>query len=271
MPQLEAPQVVAISLAPLYEAIYSTDLVYRAGCWSLCGDAHCCSFRRHKARFRLMARDGGQELPLLPGEFEFLESRGWTRQFEPFARERTVHDFGPARLVVDRVTSRREGGCACDHGTRTTVCRLYPLLPVLGYDGGLIGTERLGLYEELEALDGAEPACRIDALPFDQLGLFLRIAGLIGGEPVLAFHLEAYRIAKRHVTARLGASLQAPGGDGTAPRRSAFQAFEGAYLRSKLVDRPALDAELAALWQRLRERHGTAFTERLEALAGTHA
>ncbi len=270
MPQLDAPQAAA-ALAPVFDALYDTDLVYRSGCWTLCGDAHCCSFRRHKARFRLMARDAGQELPLLPGEFDYLAARGWTRQFEPFERERTVHDFGPARLVVDRVTSRREGGCACDHGTRTTVCRLYPLLPVLGPDGGLVATERLGLYEELEALDGAEPACRIDSVPFDQLRLLLRIAGLIGSEPVLAFHLEAYRIAKRHVAERLRASMTPPAESAAAPARSAFQAFEAAYLRRRLFDRPALDTELADLWTRFRERHGDAFTEPLEALTQSPA
>lgn len=269
---LEAPRAAAgPDLSRVFAAIYDTDLVYRPGCWTLCGDAHCCSFRRHKARFRLMARDGGQELPLLPGEFDFLAARGWTAQFEPYERERRVHDFGPARLVVDRLTSRRPGGCACDHATRTTVCRLYPLLPVLGPDGGLVATERLGLYEELEALDGADPACRVDALPFDQLALFLRIAGAIGGEPILAFHLEAYRLAKRHVASRLADAVRPPGGDPTAPPRSAFQAFEAAFLRRRLVDAEVLDAELAALWARFRDRHGRGFTEPLETLTAALA
>lgn len=258
----------AAGLAPVFDALYETDLVYRAGCWQLCGDAHCCSFRRHKARFRLMAQDGGQELPLLPGEFEYLAARGWTRQFEPYERLRVVHDFGPARLVADRIVSRRPG-CACDHATRTTVCRLYPLLPVLGEDGSLVGTEPLGLFEELEALDGLEPACRIEALPFDQFDLFLRMARLIGDEPVLAFHLEAYRLAKRHVASRLADSLRATSPGQPAATRSAFQAFEGAYLRRRLIDRKALDTALAELWRRLRDRHGEAFTRRLDALAGS--
>lgn len=239
--------------ASVFAEAYAIDLVYQPGCWQLCGDAHCCSFARHKARFRMLG--GGhrpaQELPLLPGEFEFLESRGWTSQFHEYERQVLNYDFGPGQVSYETVTSARPG-CACDHETRTTVCRLYPLLPVYAEDGALAGVEPLGLYEELEILDGLEPACRLEALPFPQLGLFIALARTLAREPALRFHLMAYRLAKRHVAARVGKSREETG-------KSAFSLFEIALLRRRLFDHDSLKAELAALWETFAARHGANF------------
>jgi len=243
-----------------FDRIYSVDLVYQPDCWKLCGDAHCCSFSRHKARFKLLKGDGkpAQELPLLPGEFDFLSERGWTAQFRNVTRRTVVYCFGPGRVVYDTITSDRPG-CACDHDTRTTVCRLYPLLPVFATDGRLLGTEPLGLYEELERIDGLEPACRLETLPFPQLNLYLELANAIASDPVLLFHTMAYRIVKHHVAARLEAARGETGS-------SSFSLFERALLRRKIFDHEAIKAELAILWAVFAERHGTAFLKAMEAL-----
>jgi len=241
--------------AAVFERVYSLDLVYEPDCWRLCGDAHCCSFARHKARFRLLGTGDrpAQELPLLPGEFDFLESRGWVSQFHDYERKTVRYDFGPGAVTLDTVTSARPG-CACDHATRTTVCRLYPLLPVYEAGGALAGTEPLGLYEELEILDGLEPACRIAALPFGQLNLYLELTRLLGDDPALRFHLMAYRLVKRHIAERLGSARATSG-------KSAFSLFESGFLRRRLLDHPQIKAELAALWEDFASRHGPAFLD----------
>jgi hypothetical protein len=243
-----------------FEQIYSLDLVFEPDCWRLCGDAHCCSFARHKARFRLLKGDGkpAQELPLLPGEFEFLEAQGWSAQFHEFERRTLVYDFGPGRVLYDTVTSARPG-CACDHDTRTAVCRLYPLLPVFAADGRIVATEPLGVYEELELLDGLEPACRLSSLPFPQLNLYLELANAIGASPVLRFHLMAYRLAKRHLADRIGAAREETG-------RSAFSLFETAFLRRRLFDHDALKGELVSLWDEFLALSGPSFAEAMEGL-----
>lgn len=243
-----------------FERIYSIDLVFENDCWKLCGDAHCCSFSRHKSRFRLLGAGGkpAQELPLLPGEFEFLSASGWTGQFQKFDRKTVIYDFGPGHVVFDTVTSARPG-CACDHHSRTTVCRLYPLLPVFEVSGRLISTEPLGMYEELEALDGLEPACQLNGLPFRQLNLYLELVNLIGSEPVFLFHLMAYRLAKRHIAARLGEARLQTGA-------SAFSLFERHLLRRQLLDHESLQADLAELWGRFNRQYGSRFTDAMAAL-----
>jgi hypothetical protein len=138
-------------------------------------------------------------------------------------------------------------------------CRLYPLLPVFAVDGRLISTEPIGLYEELERIDGLEPACRLETLPFPQLNLYLGLANAIASDPVLLFHMMAYRIVKHHVAARLEA---ARGETGT----SAFSLFERSLLRRRLFDHEGIKAELASLWTKFAECHGTSFLEAMEAL-----
>ena len=248
---MHASETSAADPTALFERLYATDLVYQPDCWKLCGDAHCCSFARHKARFKILARGSGQDLPLLSGEFEFLEANGWQMQFQDFIRHRQLYDFGPGTLVYDSVSSRRPR-CACDHDTRTVVCRLYPLLPVFDIDGRLAGTEVIGVYEELEQLEGIAPACQIAALPFEQMNLFLRLCELLASDPVLLFHLAAYRTAKRHVFGRLA---EARTGNG----KSAFALFEGAFLRRRLFDHAALKAELAGLYGTFEKRYGHRF------------
>ncbi len=244
-------------LAGIFEEIFALDVVFQPDCWKLCGDAHCCSFSRHKARFRMLGRMGpaSQVLPLLPGEYDFLTSQGWTAQFQDHERSRVPYDFGPAVIHYDTLTSTRPH-CACDHDTRTTVCRLYPLLPVFDEGGKLTSAAPLGVYEELEILDELKPACELTSMPFPQLNLYLQLAGKLSGHPVLHFHLMAYELVKRHVATRIGTEKEATG-------RTAFACFETAIIRRRLFDHETLKSDLADLYGRFVARHGASFSQAL--------
>ncbi len=221
----------------VFDRLYRTDLVFEPGCWQLCGDAHCCSFSRHKAGFELFSA-AAQELPLIPGEWAYLNERGVAAQFAPSELRAHEYALGDYTIRWNTVASRRPG-CACDHDTRTLVCRLYPLLPVYRLDGQLIATEPLGMYEELETLEGLPRACQVDAVPFDQLNLFLDVARSLGNDRVWRFYLLAYRHTKRHVFDRLAASRTAS--------TTAFRQFELAMLRRRLVDHDVLRHDLNGL------------------------
>ncbi|MCX6848292.1 MAG: hypothetical protein NTY98_05180 [Verrucomicrobia bacterium] len=247
----------------VFDRVYSTELVYEPDCWKLCGDAHCCHFTRHKAKFRMMAKgDTFQEIPLLPGEWEYLSERGWTAQFGDHEFRASTYEAGGREFRVESVISRRPM-CACEHGTRTTICRLYPVLPVYDVYGRVIATEVLGTYEELEKLDSLEPLCKISAAPLAQVNIFLELANIIGSHPVLLVYLRAYHATKRHVFDRLGARLAA-GESG-----SAFQLFERGYLRRQLLQHDELRASLAAIIDDTRVIHGGAFDDAWRALHGT--
>ncbi len=238
-------------LMQIFDKIYRTDLVYRKDCWQLCGDAHCCSFSRHKARFRRMAKTHFQELLLLPGEFGYLRQKGWLKQFGDFEHRVIRYPLEDGTLTVETVISPR-ANCACDHDTRPVICRLYPLLPVYDLNGAIVGTEPLAIYDELERLDHLAPACQLTALPFAELNKFLAIASEISQSPRLRFYLMAYRIAKNHVVSGLQSATGANG-------PSAFAAFEVAYLRNRLMDHTRLRAELQFLVRAFREKFGPQF------------
>lgn len=237
---------LAPDLAAVYETVYAADLVYVKDCWQLCGDAHCCSFKRYKSQYRVIAQQAFQELPLLPGEWRWLQRSGWAAQFEPceYRLQQVLIDGRSVRY--ESVVSRRPG-CACNHATRPTICRLYPLLPCYDLEGRLVGVEKTGIYEEMEAIGGLPSACRIEHVPMGQLTPFLSVTSALSSSPLLRWHLEAYRLAKQHVAARLSQRVAQTGKD-------VFVSFESALLRGALFDTPALHAELAALMRRFDSR-----------------
>lgn len=235
-----------------FDAIYGTDLVYRRDCWQLCGDAHCCNFSRYKARFKIIERHPEREVLMLPGEYEYLASRGWLGQFESHEHRVIQYAFGDRSVHVEWVVSRRPG-CACDHPTRSTFCRLYPLLPVFDVAGKVIGTENFGMYEVLEELEGLDRACRLTDLPFTEINKLIAITNVISSDPKALFYVSAYRIAKGHLRQR----LQELHGEA---KRSYFQVFENNLLMKKLIDHQKLGKDLSELAAAFEDRYGARFT-----------
>jgi hypothetical protein len=236
-----------------WQRVQGLDLVYRRDCWQLCGDAHCCSFARHKARFRMLGKEPFQELPLLPGEYEFLAATGGLAQFGDHVHRRSRFALDERRAVhVESVVSRRPG-CACDHATRPTVCRLYPLLPIHDVGGRLLGVDgEFGIYEALERLAGLPRACQIDAVPVAQLHLFLELAAELAQSPLHLFHLHAYRATKRHAVATLERTL-------AAKPQDPFQLFEWLLLKDRLLAKDELRAELRQLADAFAAEYGDRF------------
>lgn len=243
--------------APIdFDALYGIDLVYRPGCWQLCGDAHCCSFARVKSSFRFLYRTPGQELPLLPGEYDWLKARSLHLQFGDHQHRALPYRFGDRTMTIESVLSRRPG-CACDHATRTTVCRLYPFLPVLDVDGRFTGVQRLGMFDMLEELDGRERACRVDEIPREELGKLLAMAGVLAAHPLALFCTIAYRLAHEHLRERLQTLRQ--GRDATV-----FAVMESAFARRTLID-PSLERTMIELADRIEDRFGVELFPRATA------
>jgi len=234
-----------------FERIYSIDLTFVPDCWKLCGDAHCCSFSRYKAKFRMIARTPFQELPLLPGEYEFLSSKGWLKQFEPFEHRVIEFPIDAGVLKAESIVSKKPN-CACEHNLRPTVCRLYPLLPIFDVSGRLVATEPLGIYEEMEAIEGISPACQLTSLPFNQVDRYLNITAELAKNPVHLFYLMAYRITKKHAVERIQAKR-------LEYKCDVFAAFENAFIRRQLLDKNELRAELDDLAGTFKAHYGEAF------------
>jgi hypothetical protein len=242
--------------ANTFEGIYATDLVYAPDCWKLCGDAHCCNFTRYKSKMSMIGK-GGQELPLLPGEMDFLKARGWTAHFGEF--EHRVIEFPLTRSLMKlEFLVSASHTCACQHDTRTTVCRLYPLLPMYDVDGRLIGVDtHFGIYEEIEAIDQMERACKIDRLPFGELNKFITICNLMAQNPTHVFYVMAFQLAKAFAVQRLREARQSikPG-----VQVSTLRIFEGMFALKQLLDGKVMRAKLDELADQFQTRYGESFT-----------
>jgi hypothetical protein len=248
---LEPPMLDPV-IVQSFDKIYATDLVYVSNCWKLCGDAHCCSFARYKAKFKLIARTPFQELPLLPGEYAYLQAKGWLAQFGDHDHKVIEYALDTCTLKIESIISRRPH-CACDHATRPIVCRLYPLLPVFTIHGTLSGVETYGIYEELEQIEGLAPACQLTTMPFDELSKFLTITSEIAKNPHHLYYLEAYRLTKAHVRAQL---LYAK----STQQDNVFFLFEKMLIRKQVVNHVTLKSTLQTLATQFRAAYGPRFT-----------
>ena len=133
-----------------FDRIYATDLAYVRYCWKLCGNAHCCNFSRYKAQFKMIGQHHYQELPLLPGEYEYLQKRGWLARFDGIELKTIDYPLSRGAMKIEFLVGRSKA-CACEHATRTTTCRLYPLLPVYDVDGAVIDVDtKFGIFEEVD-------------------------------------------------------------------------------------------------------------------------
>jgi len=198
-----------------------------------------------------MGRTHFQELPLLPGEYEFLDENGWLAQFREFEHKVVEYSLDHRIVRAESIVSHRPN-CACDRDTRTTICRLYPVLPVLDISGRLVGVDRIGIYEELEKLGDLTPACQVDAVPINELGKFLTIINAIATSPIAIYYLMAYRLTKTHVFERLAEQRGQSNAD-------VFRQFELAFLRQRLFDHEILRRDLIGLADAFETKYGERF------------
>jgi hypothetical protein len=241
-------------MAVNFERIYSTNLVFQPDCWKLCGDAHCCSFQRYKKNFKLIGSPPGGQLPLLPGEYEWLRQQNLLGEFQEHEHRVTTHQFGKYTLHIEALVAK-SAFCPCTQASRTTICRLYPLLPIFDESGRVIAADPVfGSFEVIEELQQLERACKITQMPINEMNKFLAIADEIGRDPVALFYAKAYAMTLNHVKSRL------PGLHAARKGENYFSTYEMSLIRSKLIDQVALNGELSALAGRFEERYGSAFS-----------
>jgi hypothetical protein len=116
-----------------------------------------------------------------------------------------------------------------------------------------LGTDSIGIYEELERIQGLAPACQLTSLSFPELQHFLRITAAIGRSPRAVFYITAYQMAKHHARDQI---LRARRDSQEDP----FLLFERRLLRRRLIDHGTLALELSALADRFDEHYGGRFS-----------
>jgi hypothetical protein len=252
-----ATELPESKFAHVFDTIYGVDLVFKPGCWALCSDAHCCHFSRYKS-----ASDAAfHEIPLLPGEWAYLNRTGHIRQYENYRQLKLEVPLTTGILAYEslRIPATQ---CPCTHDIRPTICRLYPLLPVYSPTAGFVGVDtRVTLFDVIEEVCDLPRVCRIEEVPFSELQKFMQLTRALGSEPVLVFHLIAYKLVKdtlRRYLLQMVAAGGRPSGsrEDIAERITALQRD----LVVKAVNWGAVKSELNELGNQFRALHGASFT-----------
>ena len=150
----------------------------------------------------------------------------------------------------------RSQSCACPHDARTTTCRLYPILPVFDVSGSITGLDtHFGIFEEIEAIDEAVRACKVEQVPIPEFAKFLTICNAIAKNPTLVFYVMAYQLAKSHAADRLRKARQSAG-----PGVSTLRIFEGLFALKQLLDPQVIRRQLDDLADQFALRYGEAFS-----------
>ncbi|MDA1301064.1 MAG: hypothetical protein O2868_13410 [Proteobacteria bacterium] len=221
-----------------FDKIYSTDLIYVADCWRLCGDAHCCHFSRYRSASP--SDRGLQKIPMLLGEYEYMQSRGYLDQYPSVELETQEIRSTDFEFRFETLSIPTEG-CPCEHNIRPTMCRLYPLMPVFTPEQGLVDVDTESTpFEVVETLSNSPRACQVDAIPFAQLSKFLAICAAIQSAPRLVFSIMAYRLAQNTFREKLQSTMR-------DQNITVFEALARLSMRNELVDQPALATGLQAL------------------------
>ena len=186
-----------------------------------------------------------------------MRARGFERDFGEF--EHRVIDFELTRGVMklEFLVSRGKT-CACQHATRTTVCRLYPLMPVFTDDCRLTAFDTLfGMFEHIERLDVLPRACQVENIPFGEMNKLLTICIAIAANPTQVFYFMAFELAKAHAAEKIVlARRRVPAGR----QVSSFRIFQGLYALKQLLDADVVRRQLDALADRFAELHGERFS-----------
>lgn len=244
----------------VYDFIYSTDLVYKPQCWKLCGDAHCCNFSRYKSGPSRHI----QEIPLLPGEWQYMSDKGYLGQYKD--PEHTVFkvklNVGVLSYEAIKIPTI---GCPCDHGRRPTVCRLYPLAPRYDLDRGFAGVDStFSMMEIAEEFLGVPRSCQIEAVPFQELEKFIAISKAIETEPVIMFQFMVFDLLKTLLRAGLKDNkdqiVEEEFNLSEKGRISnAFKMIQLAFLRGVAIDWARAKMALEDLGARFKKMYGPAF------------
>jgi hypothetical protein len=243
----------------IYDFIYDTDLVYKPQCWKLC-NAHCCNFSRYKSG----PSKHIQEIPLLPGEWQYMSDMGYLGQYKDleYSVLKTRLNVGVLSYEAIKIPTI---GCPCDHWRRPTVCRLYPLAPRYDLHRGFVGVDgTFSLMEIAEEFLGVPRSCQVDQVPFQELEKFIAISKAIETEPVIMFQFMVLDLLKTLLRAGLKDSKDQISDDDfnlseEGQISNSFEMIQLAFLRGVAIDWGRAKMALEDLGARFRKTYGPAF------------
>jgi hypothetical protein len=238
-----------------WEKIHQETFLLEDGCWATCNGGFCCSNNHPDFAFQLIPTQGTTIL-YMEEEYRWLAAHG--KVFDPGTPEGTPHsvsiDFGgPRPLSVVQFPCRLLGRCpgVID---KPLLCKLYPMLPVLGADGGLEDILPASIFELTMATLGLKSPCTVLDKKQHYFRRWQDAPGCLEvlNHPYIIFHLQAARHFAAIYAEMLAASEALRGLGG----KVFWRMWEIEYLLGNLIDAGLLAERIRRSYEELVRTYG---------------
>jgi hypothetical protein len=228
-------------------------------CWLTCNGGFCCSNNHPDFQFQFLPTQGTTIL-YMEDEYRWLAEHGQVPDPEATGSvPNTVSiDFGgPRPLALVQMPCRLLGRC---QGVidKPLLCKLYPMLPVLGADGSLEEVAPASVFELTMLLRGMKTPCTVVDKKQHYWNKWRKAPGHLESlnHPYLILHLQAARHFADIYREKLEGNEALRGLSGKA----FWSAWEIEYLLGNLVDGDRLAKKIGETHDELARRYGSFFS-----------
>ena len=237
-----------------WRTVTQAEFVSEPGCWNTCGGGFCCANRHPDFQFQLMPTEG-TTLLYMEDEYRYLARHGKVSATQPQTIE--LDYGGPQPLRVVHAPCKLLGAC---QGVldKPLLCKLYPFLPLLAAEGGLVELLPLSIFDLTFSLLGAGAPCTVLAKRERYRAMWTSNAAALDPlrHPYILLYLWAAKHFSDSYSRRLQQSEKLRGKQGP----QFWKRWEMEYLSGRLVDAADLKRDLLATYQTLERRYGTFLT-----------
>jgi len=238
-----------------WERIHSQSFLFEDRCWTTCNGGFCCSNNHPDFQFQLIPTRG-TTIIYLEEEYEWLSRHGTVPGPHTTGAVPNTLSFdfgGPRPLSIIHIPCHLLGLC---QGVidKPLLCKIYPMLPILGIDGELDDIYPASIFELTMGLIGAPTPCTIAAKRKHYFDSWKNAPERLEAlrHPYLIFHLQAARHYSDIYRVQLEANAKLRGLTG----KDFWKRWELQYLSGQLIDTDLLAERIRGSYDALVGRYG---------------
>jgi hypothetical protein len=252
--------MLATTFAPpvSWESIHRETFLLEEQCWTTCNGGFCCSNNHPDFQFQLIPT-AGTTILYMEEEYRWLAAHGKVPDPQTpggVANLVSIDFGGPRPLSLVQTTCRLLGRC---NGVidKPLLCKLYPMLPVLGIDGALEDVIASSIFELTMRLAGINTPCTVAAREQHYLQKWRNAPEHLEPlrHPYIIFHLQAARHFTDVYTRKFEANEALRGLTG----KLFWRMWEIEYLTGGLMDGDLLAEKIRQTYDQLVHNYGCFF------------
>jgi hypothetical protein len=236
-------------------SIHSQSFVVEDRCWTTCNGGFCCSNNHPDFQFQLIPTHG-TTIIYLEDEYEWLSRHGTVPGPENLGAVPNTLSFdfgGPRPLSVIQIPCHLLGLC---QGVidKPLLCKVYPMLPILGIEGTLEDICPASIFELTMSLIGTQSPCTVLFKRKHYFDLWKNSPEWLDSlrHPYLILYLKAAQHFADVYRMKFESNTKLRGLTG----KDFWKRWELQYLSGQLVDPDLLAERIRGTYDQLVERYG---------------